>query len=338
MNKQNQIRVGLVGCGQHGVGLAQAVRQSCCLKLVACADPNQEAASVVAKLPDEVAIYSDMQEIVYDGVVDAVILATPPHLLYETALTAINAGKHVFAEKPIGIDEREAIQLEEAVARAGVCYMSGYSFRYCAALQQLHSLLQAGVVGEIVAVSGSIGVGPLSSGWIASPVTGGGPLLFVGSHLVDELLWLVNDKAVEVSAKIHYRSDTKADETATFTIHFANGISAQCLVTQAGDGFVNNLDIHGRQGRISLRGVDYLDYSIEVVSQTLSAYTQPTHIHPHIWGDPKLAMLVPELEEFASAIHEQRQPAITVSDGRQVLKVLDAVVRSDRSGERVRLA
>ncbi|MFN8442080.1 MAG: Gfo/Idh/MocA family oxidoreductase [Caldilineaceae bacterium] len=337
MNKQNQIRVGLIGCGQHGVSLAQAIRQSSCLKLVACADPNQEAASVVAKLPDEVAIYSNMQEIVYDGVVDAVILATPPHLLYETALAAIHAGKHVFAEKPIGIDEKEAIQLEEAVARAGVCYMSGYSFRYCAALQQIHSLLQAGAVGEIVAVVGSIGVGSMSSGWHASPVTGGGPMLYVGSHLVDEVLWFVNHKAVEVSAKVHYRADTKADETATFTIHFANGVSAQCLVTQAGDGFVNNLDIHGRRGRISLRGVDYLNYAIEVVSKTLPAYTEPTYIHPRIWGDPKLAMLVPELEEFAAAIHEQRQPAITVSDGRQVLRVLDAVVKSDRSGERVRM-
>lgn len=334
---QNQLRVGLAGCGRHGLSLAQAIRESAHLKLVACADPDQHAASVVARLPDEVAIYNTIDEIVEDDIVDAVILATPPHLLYECALTAILAGKHVLAEKPIGIDEREAIQLEEAVARSGVCYMSGYSFRYCGALQKVQELLRAGAVGEITALLGSVGVGSLSSGWIASPATGGGPLLFVGSHLIDEVLWLVNDKPCEVSARVRYRSDTKSDETANFAIHFANGVTAQCLVTQAGDGFFNNLDIYGRQGRISLRGVDYLDYAIEVVSQTLPVYAQPTILHPWVPGEPKMAMLVPELEEFATAIREQRQPAITVSDGRQVLKVLDAVLKSDRSGERVQV-
>ena len=48
-------------------------------------------------------------------------------------------------------------------------------------------------------------------------------------------------------------------------------------------------------------------------------------------------MLVSELEEFASAIRENRQPAITVADGRQVLRILDAVVESGRTGSPVRL-
>jgi predicted dehydrogenase len=49
-------------------------------------------------------------------------------------------------------------------------------------------------------------------------------------------------------------------------------------------------------------------------------------------------MLVPELEEFASAIIEQREPSIGAADGRQVLRVLDAVVAADRSGAPVRTA
>jgi predicted dehydrogenase len=48
-------------------------------------------------------------------------------------------------------------------------------------------------------------------------------------------------------------------------------------------------------------------------------------------------MLVPELEEFASAIREQRPPAITAADGKHVLRVLDAVVESGRSGQIVQL-
>ena len=122
-----------------------------------------------------------------------------------------------------------------------------------------------------------------------------------------------------------------ADDVAAFTLHFAKGAIAHCLVTQAADGFYNNLDIYGREGRVSLRGVDYLNYSVEVVSRTLPAYAEPTQIRPRSWGDPKLAMLTAELAEFAQAIVEQRQPAITVGDGRRVLQVLDGVVKAARS-------
>ena len=336
--REQRLRVGLVGCGAHGRSLATALTQSPSLQLVACADPDPAAATGVAALADQITIYPSVEALLKGNRVDAVVLATPPHTLYETALAAIQAHKHVLAEKPMGIDEKEAAELEAAVLRAGVCYMVGYSFRFCPALQQVHTLLKANAVGEIYAVQGSIGVNPLNRGWLASPATGGGPLLYVGSHLVDEILWYLDDELVDVAAHIRYRTDTQADEIATFTIRFAKGATAQCLVTQAADGFYNNLDLYGRAGRISLRGVDYLNYTVEVVSKTLPAYAEPTLIRPRIWGDPKLAMLTAELAEFAQAIAARRQPSITVRDGRRVLRVLDAVVKADRLRERLHLA
>lgn len=335
--REQRLRIGLVGCGVHGRSLATALIQSPSLQLVACADLDPAAATGVAALADQITIYPSVEALLKGNRVDAVVLATPPHTLYETALAAIQAHKHVLAEKPMGIDEKEAAELEAAVQRAGVCYLAGYSFRFCPALQQVHALLQAGAVGEIYAIQGSIGVNPLNRGWLASPATGGGPLLYVGSHLVDELLWYLNDEPVEVAAHIRYRADTQADEIATFAIRFAKGATAQCLVTQAADTFYNNLDLYGRAGRISLRGVDYLNYSVAVVSKILPAYAEPTQIRPRLWGDPKLAMLTAELAEFAQAIAERRQPSITVRDGRRVLRVLDAVVKADRLKEVIRL-
>ncbi len=210
---------------------------------------------------------------------DAVFVATSHDALYECSLAAIQAGKHVLAEKPIGMDEKEAAQLEEAVARSNVCFMSGYSFRYIAAWQKVRELLQAGAVGEIQAITGAIGIGPMSAGWRASPDTGGGPMLYVGSHLVDQILWYMEDDPVEVVADIRYRADTRADETTTFQIQFSRGAVAQGMVTQtAHAGLYSNLDIYGRQGRIGLHGVGFT-YSIDVVSSALPAYNQPTSIH-----------------------------------------------------------
>jgi predicted dehydrogenase len=93
----------------------------------------------------------------------------------------------------------------------------------------------------------------------------------------------------------------------------------------------------GSQGRISLRGVGFT-YSIDVVSSALPAYSQPTSIHFPEIDDLRIRMQMPQLAEFTQAIQERRQPSCTVSDGRRLLKVLDALIRSDRTGQLVRIA
>jgi len=336
MDKQTPIRVGIIGCGYQGGILAQAIGRTKALQVTACADPDQTAAAQVARLAGNVAVYGSIEALLHAATVDAVMIATSHDLLYETALAALRAGKHVLAEKPIGMDEKEAAQLEAAVQETGLSFMAGYSFRSIAALQKVHELLQADAVGEILTVSGAIGVGPMSSGWRASPEAGGGPLLYVGSHLVDAMLWYVHDDPVAVAADVRYRADTRADETTTFQIQFAHGAVAQGMVTQTAASLFQNLDIYGRQGRISLRGIGF-HYTIDIVSRVLPAYTQPTTIHLPQIDDLRILMHLPQLAEFAQAIQEHRQPAVTVTDGRRVLKVLDAIIKSDRTGEPVRL-
>jgi predicted dehydrogenase len=336
MENQTRLRVGIAGCGYQGGILAQTVVRDNAWRIVACADPDQAAAARVAAIAGGAAVYATVEELLRGADVDAVFVATSHDALYECSLAAIQAGKHVLAEKPIGMDEKEAAQLEEAVALSNVCFMSGYSFRYIAAWQKVRELLEAGAVGEIHTIIGSIGIPPMSSGWLASPETGGGPMLYIGSHLVDQILWYLGDDPVEVSADIRYRADTRADETTTFQIKFSRGAVAQGMVTQAASGFFHNLDIYGRQGRISLRGVGFT-CGIDVVSSALPAYSQPTSIQLPQLEDLRILMLQPQLAAFAQAIRERRQPSCTVTDGRRVLKVLDAFIKSERTGQPVRI-
>jgi predicted dehydrogenase len=330
MDTQTRLRVGIVGCGYQGGIMARSVQESSDWQVAACADPDQDAAAQVAAIAGISAVYPSVEQMLQLSEVDAVIVATSHDALYECSLTAIRAGKHVLTEKPIGMDEKEAGQLEEAVGRGNICFMAGYSFRYIAAWQKVRELLDAGAIGEIHTIAGSISLGPMSEGWISSPETGGGPLLYVGSHLVDQILWFLGDDPVEVSAQIRYRADTRADETTTFQMRFAKGAVVQGMVSQAGIRFINNVDIFGRKGFISLRGGGF-NYTVEVVSSALPAYLQPTTIHLPQIPDLRILMHLPQLAEFSQAIREHRQPSCTITDGRRVLKVLDAIVKSDRS-------
>jgi len=236
----------------------------------------------------------------------------------------------------MGMDEKEAAGLEDAVARANITFMAGYSFRYIAAWQKVRDLLEAGAAGEVHTIVASMSIGPLFEGWISRPEMGGGPLLYVGSHLVDQILWYLGDYPVEVSANIRYRADTRADETTAFQMRLAKGTVVQGMVSQAGTRFINNVDIFGRQGFIGLRGGGF-NYTVEVISNALPAYSQPTIIHFPQVPDLRILMHLPQLTEFAQAIREHRQPSCTVTDGRRVLKVLDAIVKSDRACQPVRI-
>ena len=329
MENHDRLRVGIVGCGYQGGIMAKSIREAEVWQMTACADPDPQAAGRVATI-GSAAAYASVKEMLQGSEVDAVIVATSHDALYECSLAAIQAGKHVLTEKPMGISEQEAAQLEDAVARAGITFMAGYSFRYIAAWQKVRELLDAGAVGEIYSIAGSISLGPMSDGWAANPETGGGPLLYIGSHLVDQILWYLGDDPVEVSALIRYRTDTRADETTTFQLRFARGTVVQGMVSQSNIRFVHNLDIFGRQGFIGLRGGGF-NYTVEVASRVLPAYAQPTTLHFPQVPDLRILMHLPQLAEFAQAIREHRQPTCTVGDGRRVLKILDAIVHSDRA-------
>jgi predicted dehydrogenase len=307
------------------------------LQLVACADPDEAAASRAAALAPDVSTHASIEAMLAECDVDAIIIATPHILLAPVALTALRAGKHVMAEKPIALNAREAAEVEQAAKQAGVCYMAGYSFRFSMA-RYVHDLLTAGVAGEIQAITSNIGLGPMNSDWQAYLETGGGPLLYVGCHMVDLILWFLNDAPLAVYADMERRDDTGADNTTAFQIRFLSGALAQCLVTQAASTLYNELDIHGSAGKITLRGRNFLQFEIEVSSSVVAAYAEPTIIRPSIRRDNITMMLVPELEEFARAIRESRPPSITATDGRRVLSVLDAVFESGRTGQPVRLS
>jgi UDP-N-acetyl-2-amino-2-deoxyglucuronate dehydrogenase len=330
MANDQVLRIGIAGCGGQGQVLANAVNRMDELQLVACADPDRPAASRVAALSRNVTPHASLDGLLGETEVDAVLIATTHHMLAPAALIAIRAGKHVLIEKPIALNAREATELEVAAEQAGVCFMSGYSFRYGMA-KPLRDLVDAGALGEIQAASGTIVIGPMNETWRAYPESGGGPLLYVGSHLVDLFLWFLGDP-VEVSAHVRRRADTGADELSAFRIGFAGGAQAQGLVSQTAHTLDYSLEIIGREGRVVLRGSNFLQYEIEVTSRAMAAYGQTTVIRPGIWWDNIQMMFVPELADFAAAIRAGSPSPITARDGRRVLQVLDAITESGRTG------
>jgi phthalate 4,5-cis-dihydrodiol dehydrogenase len=338
MNEPLKLCAGIVGCGYQGDRLARAIALVDTLTVTACADIIPERAVALAAFTGGASAYASAEEMLANSAIDVVMVATPHHVLGPISLLAIQAGKHVLCEKPCGMNAAELAKVEKAAARAGVSYLAGYSFRYIPAWYKVQELLKQGVIGETLAVMGYIGVGAMDEGWKSTPETGGGPLLYVGSHLVDQVLWYLQDDPVEVYASTRFRSDTRADEITAFQVKFAKGATAQLMSTQTDDtGFTHHLNIYGREGSISMRPVGFLDYEVTVSSRVVEEYRQPAVIHLPIAGDVRDVKHSRQLTEFVQSIRSDGPVFVTAHQARRVMEVIDAVFASSLTSKPVRV-
>ena len=164
----DEIKIGLVGCGGRGSGAAaQALRADDGNKLVAVADAFEDrlniGLSTLQKQPDikdRVVVDSEKQFVgfdayqrVIDSGVDVVLLATPPHFRPMQLRACIEAGKHVFAEKPVAVDGpgvRSVLETTELAKQKGLYIVSGLNTRYSGKAQEFMKRIHEGAIGDIV--------------------------------------------------------------------------------------------------------------------------------------------------------------------------------------------
>jgi predicted dehydrogenase len=182
----DQIRVGLIGCGGRGTGAATDVLQAAPnVKLVAMGDAfkdrletsreeiKKEAADKM-DVPDERCFVGfDAYEKVLASDVNYVILATPPGFRPMHLKAAVAAGKHVFAEKPVAVDGpgvRTCLEVYEQAKAKGIGIASGTQYRHSTGHQETIKRLHAGAIGQVVAArayfnTGLLWVKPRQPGW-----------------------------------------------------------------------------------------------------------------------------------------------------------------------------
>jgi len=172
------LRVGLIGCGGRGSGAAiQALRADKNVKLVAMADAF---ADKIESSLESIAKEKDIAETVdvpesrrfagfdaYEKVIaqsDVVLLATPPHFRPIHLKAAVDAGKHVFAEKPVAVDApgvRSVLASCAAAAKKNLSVVSGLCLRYSSNFREMMDRLHDGAIGDIVSLQANDLRGPI---------------------------------------------------------------------------------------------------------------------------------------------------------------------------------
>ncbi|MBM4438031.1 MAG: Gfo/Idh/MocA family oxidoreductase [Actinobacteria bacterium] len=321
----DRLRIALIGCGSHGAQrMAPAIRATDGARLVAVADLDLAAARAAAS--NQAEIFETASALVAAKIADAAVIAVPHDALAAVSRVCIEAGLPVLVEKPVARDRAELDPVVEAAQRRGVPLMPAYCQRFTAVRTQLHALLARGIVGEVTAITGSKG-GPPLVGWLADPARSGGQLAYLGSHLVDQTLWLHRARVRSVFARLTDRPDSGGDETTHLTLAFDDGVAATLLVTQATGVAFDTIEVTGRAGRARS---DWKAGTLSVQSSVSREFAAPTTWH--VQQDHFAPMYAAEVAEFVAAVQGGHEPSVSALDALRVLAVLDAARRSGAQG------
>jgi UDP-2-acetamido-3-amino-2,3-dideoxy-glucuronate N-acetyltransferase len=144
-----ELGVGVVGLGRWGKKLLRVFSAAPRARVVAACDPDPRGLREAQRSHPELELFSDFDLVIRRPDLDAVVLATPSTTHAALVLRALEAGKHVFVEKPMATCLGDALAIRAAAQATGKRVMVGHVLEYHPALRQLRALVRSGALGEV---------------------------------------------------------------------------------------------------------------------------------------------------------------------------------------------
>jgi predicted dehydrogenase len=335
------IRAAIVGIGGWGRNLVASVQGSSDIRFVAGATRTPPKAAEFCK-QHGIRLADSYGALLKDPQVDAVVLATPHSQHCEQIIAAANAGKHVFVEKPLGLDAGAAEEAVRACAQRNVTLAVGYNWRFQPALNEAKRMLADGRLGKLLHIEGNF-CGPSAYRFAREhwrqdrdEVPAGG-MTGRGVHVVDAMLYLAGSHIGSVFAQsdrlVH---DYGMDDTTSMLFRFNSGATGY-LGTVIATAESWRMQIFGSKGWVEVGDVEHLHtWDMKI------CFFDPADPHrkqrPELRHFPKTSTERAELEHFAQAAAVRKPLALPGGDEVHNVAVLEAIVRSSRDGTRTTVA
>jgi len=325
------VRFGIAGFGLHAVkrlmpGFAKAKR----CRVTALSRRSMAAARDSAaeyKIPlgfDSVAAMAASPE------VDAVLVTTPNASHLVDVLAAIDAGKHVLCEKPMAMNADECRQMVEAARRRGVVFGVAHVFRFDESVLRFRELLKSGKIGKAIFARSEFSFLADPSHprkWLYdSAIAGAGPIFDIGVHCIDTLRFVLNDEVTRVSASA--ASDERSgdvESAASLTLEFSRGTIGTVLVSYRA-AYRTPLELVGDSGVIRAEDALNVEHPIEIQLQREGKVVETATVSNQ-------SVYALQVDAFADAVEGKSRFPIPGEEGWQNQEVLDAAMRSLRSGK-----
>jgi predicted dehydrogenase len=235
----SKIRLAIIGCGGNSSGHARRMNQIPEVQIVGTCDVNTEIASgyIDRNLPEltpRPRAYDDIDKMLAEVKADAVLISTPHTLHFGQGMKSLEAGCHVFMEKPMVTAAEDAYTIAEKVKETGKVFVVGYNTSCSANFYYLREQIRNKSLGKLELVTGYITQNwkrGTTGKWRQEPeLSGGGQAYDSGAHLLNSLCWSVESNIEEVHAFLD-NCGTKVDINSSINIRFGSGVIAGIVIS-----------------------------------------------------------------------------------------------------------
>lgn len=330
-----QLAVGLVGCGLIGRRRAAEAADHPRTSLALVADVVPARAAEVAAAHGARAV-AGWRELVAAPGIDVVCVATPNGHLAEIAIAALDAGKHVLLEKPMGRSADEARAIAAAARRANRRVKVGFNHRYHPAIARARAELAAGTIGAPINVRARYGHGGrpgYENEWRGdAALAGGGELTDQGVHVADLLHWFVG-----VPREVYAVTQTAVwplgalEDNAFAILRYDGGCVATFHTSWTQWKNLFSFEVFGELGALIVEGLgrSYGDETLTIVRRALQGGVPATEriafaAEDVSWRD--------EWNDFVAGLLDGRPYLGDARDGIVAMETLTALYRSARDG------
>ena len=332
LEPQAPLRIAVVGYGYWGPNLVRNVIERPDLELATlCERDDARAAAFLQRVPD-VPVCNDLDAVLEDPTVDALLVATPPRTHHGIASAALSAGKHVLVEKPLARTVAEAEDLIELAEANDRVLMPGHTFLYSPPVNKVRELINSDALGEVYFVT--------SSRMNLGKYQPDGVICDLAPHDISILLYLIDRPIVQVSASARSIFREHNPEVAFITLTFEGGVTANIQVSWLAPRKVREMVIVGSKRMIQYDDTA-ADESVRVFDRGMEfkepenfgefqlSYRSGDIIVPRIEAAEPLSL---ELQDFARAIHTGRVPRSHARLGLETVAAIEAAEASLRLG------
>ncbi|MCK9640906.1 MAG: Gfo/Idh/MocA family oxidoreductase [Prolixibacteraceae bacterium] len=326
---KNTIRWGILSTAKIGrEKVIPAIQKSTNCSVDAIGSRNLDQAIATAKLLNIDRAYGSYEEVLSDPDIDAVYIPLPNNLHVEWAIKAMQSGKHVLCEKPIGVSAAEASTLlQEAQKYPQLKVMEAFMYRFHPQWQKAKSLIEEGVIGEVKTIHSFFSYFNINPNNIRNKIdVVGGALMDIGCYCVSFPRFLFNEEPARVVSSIDRDPVMKTDRLTSAILDFKNGktstftCSTQLMPYQRVHVFGDNghieieIPVNAPKDAPSRVWVRTKTGSKEIVIEAVDQYTIQAGL-------------------FAKAILEDSPVPTDLLDALNNMKVIDAIFESaDKNG------
>lgn len=317
---------GIIGCGDvTEIKSGPAFNRIDQSKLVAVMRRNAQKAEDYAARHGVPRWYDNAYDLINDPEVNAVYVATPPlqHEVYTVA--SLMAGKPVYVEKPMTMNEESAIKMLQASERTGVKLTVAHYRRGLPMFNEIKQLLANGTIGKVRLVSLKMLQSPhaniianVEENWRVDPkVAGGGLFHDLAPHQLDLMLYFFGDVLHAAGASLNQGGEYAADDAVAATILFENGVLFNGLwsFTVPVEETKDLCEIIGSEGKVSfpIFGNEYIIHKQGKTERMV--FEHPPHIQQ------------PMIEQVAAYFRGEAPNPCGAEEGVKIMRLLDTVTK-----------